>query len=90
MRVVLLTPRGALLLTKVKRDDAGRVKSGYVENGAWNFEIRGGEQLAKSGNTIVNRWPDSPSKEVVIPDTVRGDYNAVITWAERQQVEVTK
>lgn len=84
MRVVLFTPRGALFLSNVTRDNSGRVKSGYVENGAWHFEIRGKEQLAKAGNTIVTRWPDAPSKEVVVPDTVRGDYNDVIRWAERK------
>lgn len=79
-----------LYLSPAHYDKDGTIKSGYVVNGDWNFEVRGSECLAKAGNHIVNRWP-KPEKflEVKIP---RGqfmnnsyDYNKVIKWAESRK-----
>ena len=84
-RVVIFPKCGPLLLSNVKRDAAGRINTGFVDNGGWNFEVRAGEQLAKAGNAIVTRWPDTPFVEVEVPAGVRGDYNAVITWAEKEK-----
>lgn len=81
-RSVVFTALGALLLRDVRRDAEGRVKAGHVVNGAWDFEVREGEQLAKAGNTIVNRRPDSPFREVEVPAGLGGDYNRIIAWAE--------
>lgn len=68
----------SLLLRDVKYDNEGNLKSGYVVNGAWNFEIRDGEVLAKAGNTIVTRRsvPDYDIMEV--PKEIKGDYNSVM------------
>ena len=92
MRVVLFKGKSGLLLRDAKRDSTGRIASGWVENGGWAYKRVGDEGQAKSGNTIVNRWPQSASDERVVdvPDTVRGDYNKLIEWAERQLVEVVK
>lgn len=86
-RVVLFFDgRSPLYLRDVRRDADGRVKSGYVVNGDWNFEIRGDECLAKSGNSIVNRWQLDRTlvREVVVPPEIQGHYDDVIAWAEKQ------
>ena len=84
-RVVIFAPCGPLYLNRVTRDSDGRVKTGHVVNGRWNFEIRKGEQLAKDHSKIVNRWPDEPSEEVVVSDKFGDDYNAAIAWAEKHR-----
>ncbi len=87
-RVVLFCgeDESALLLSDVRRTSDGTVKSGYVENGGWNFEYRDGELLAKAGNLIVNRYPTTNFREVRVPADLKGDYNAVIEWARTQPV----
>jgi hypothetical protein len=84
-RVVIFPKCGGLLLSGITRDEAGRIKTGHVVNGGWNFEVRAGEQLAKAGNAIQTRWPDTPFVEIEVPATMRGDYNAVIGWAEKEK-----
>ena len=62
----------------------GRVVSGAVENGAWDFYVKGDEIQAKQGNRIYNRWPYNVKHTVEVPADVRGDYNEVIEWAQEQ------
>lgn len=82
--VIFQHQRGALWLTNIVRNADGTIKSGYVQNGLWQFEVRSGECLAKDSNDfVVNRWPlEKPLIEVPIPRDVSGDYNDVIAWAE--------
>lgn len=84
-RVVIWPGCGPLYLNNVKRNDDGSIKSGWVVNGAWDYELRDGECLAKAGTRIVNHWPapqEIPCVEV--PSSVRGGYESVIAWAEKQ------
>ncbi|KVW40306.1 hypothetical protein WK94_23405 [Burkholderia ubonensis] len=85
-RVVLFVDgRASLYLSGVKRDDAGRVKAGAVENGGWRFELRDGEVLAKGYHgSIANRWPDPDYIEVLVKPEWRGDYNAVMAKAQEE------
>ena len=55
----------------------GALKSGWVANGHWNFEIRKEECLAKHGNCIVNRWPLAPYITLYVKE-FSYDYNNVI------------
>lgn len=76
--------KASLLLSSVKYDSEGNIKSGFVENGCWDLVIKNGEFLAKDGRCIVNRWP-MPNYEVMeIPKSVKGDYNDVMQWAQNQ------
>lgn len=84
MICLFLNDEPSLLLSQVKRDDEGSLKSGWVANGAWNFEIRKGEVLAKAGNYIVNRWDLPDYYEMEIPENVKGDYNKVMDWARKE------
>jgi hypothetical protein len=72
-----------LLLSDVKFNNDGTLKSGWVENGAWNFEIRGDEVLAKDRNYIVNRWPLSEYVLTPVPKELRGDYNDIMNLMEK-------
>lgn len=58
--------KASLWLKDVKRNEDGSIKSGWVANGAWNYERRDNEELAKDDNFIVNRWPIQPYKEVEV------------------------
>jgi len=85
-RVVIWPNAGksALLLCDVTRDAAGQVNGGTVVNGNWRYHRTATEHQAKSGNTIVTRWPITrPTREVVVSDSI--DYNEVIAWAEKQR-----
>lgn len=85
MSVVVFFSRGPLWLNNVKRSPDGSVKSGYVINGDWNFEVRGGEHLAKDGRFIVNRWPAEPLREVEVTAKFGyHQYNEAIAWASAQ------
>jgi len=81
MICLFLNGEPSLLLRDVKRDSKGNLKSGFVVNGCWNFEVRKGEALAKSENYIVSRWPLPEYLEMEIPKDVKGDYNSVMNWA---------
>lgn len=85
-RVVVFTPRGELFLTHIVRDPNGAIKSGWVVNGAWTFEVKDGEHLAKDGHVIVNRWPaGGPLREVAVPSKISDhNYNAALDWARKQ------
>lgn len=60
----------------------GKVVSGGVENGAWDFRVVGDEIQAKDGRVIVNRWPYNVKHTVEVPSNVKGHYNEVIEWAQ--------
>lgn len=90
MICLFLDGEPSLLLSKVRRDAEGKVKFGWVVNGCWDFEIRKGEVLAKSGNYIANRWPVPEYYEMDIPDKVKGDYNTVMEWARKEYKRITK
>lgn len=69
-------------LTGVKRNKDDSIKSGWVENGCWNYERRKNEELAKQGNSIVNRWEIREYKEVPVTYNWvevkdRGEYNSL-------------
>ncbi|KVU68926.1 hypothetical protein WK72_14480 [Burkholderia ubonensis] len=86
-RVVLFEGgRATLLLSDITRDDAGRLKAGWVDNGCWRFEISDGEVLAREywHKLLVNRWPDPGYIEVPVKPEWRGDYNAVMAKAQEE------
>lgn len=90
MICLFLDGEPSLLLSSVKRDSEGRLKSGVVQNGGWNFEIRKYEALAKAGNSIVTRWPLPDYTEMEIPAHVRGGYNTIMEWARQEYNGVNK
>lgn len=81
--VLFVNGRASLLLSGVTRNPDGSLKAGDVENGAWRFEIKNGEVLAKGwGGRIVNRWPLPNYTEVPVKPQWRGDYNNVMRLAQ--------
>lgn len=89
--IVLLGGIGPLLLRDIVRNADGTLKSGFVVNGSWRLEIRGGEYLCKAeGGHIVTRYAvdrHPATREVEVPASMRPswrNYNEVITWAEKQ------
>lgn len=86
--IVLFGGIGPLVLTRVTRNADGSLKSGYVVNGDWQFEIRGNEYLCKAGSHVVTRWQQArlqPLREVTVPASMRSKhYNEIIAWAEEQ------
>lgn len=80
-------------LKKIKRNDDGSLKSGWVINGDWHLEIRDGfvHSMRSSGDsTFVMRWPVSKTmQEVVVKRD--DDYNDVIQRArEKLNAEATR
>jgi len=90
MICLFLNGEPSLLLRDVKLDSEGKLKSGFVVNGIWNFEIRRDEVLAKNGNHIVNRFPVPDYHEVEIPNTVKGEYWTIMDWARKEYERVKK
>jgi hypothetical protein len=85
--VVLFDPRSmecSLYLTGIKRFPDGSIKTGFVENGHWDFERRNGECLAKDGNSTRNRWPDPGYIEVPVEPEWRGGYNHIMAKAQEK------
>lgn len=83
MIVLFENGRASLLLSGVKYDEEGNLKSGFVENGGWYLEIKGGEFLAKSDYHIVTRRP-SPEYDIMeVPKEIKGDYNSVMSEMQR-------
>lgn len=81
--VLLREGRADLFLSSAKFDKNGTLVSGYVENGAWDFQIKDGKELAKAGNKVRNKWPARLYEIIDVKDQ-KGDYNAVMRWAETQ------
>lgn len=73
-----------LYLSGVRWDEEGNLKSGYVVNGCWNFEIKDGEVLAMDERRVVTRWPLPDYEIIEVTEEVRGNYDDVMTWAEQQ------
>lgn len=90
MIVLLHEGHVEFLLSDVKYAEDGSIKSGYVENGCWNYLVKGGEELAKDGRFIVNRWPKREYSIVDVPSSIKGDYNAIMCWAEEQHTETAQ
>jgi len=86
MRIVLFIDNEAyLLLDEVVFKPGGHLKGGYVVNGDWKFEIRGGISLALAGREVVNSWQCLvPYEYITIPPDIIGDYNYVMEWASKQ------
>lgn len=65
---------GRLVLSEVRRTD-GKITSGYVVNGAW--------QWTQKSYPFVNMW------EVGVPESVRKDmdYNEVLEWADKERAK---
>ncbi len=75
-----------LWLTDVKRNEDGSIKSGWVVNGAWNYERRKDEELAKDSNIIRNRWVIRQYKEVTVcTDWVEVKYHSYDCYNEVMQ-----
>jgi hypothetical protein len=57
------------LLSNIRRDAAGTIKRGFVENGHW---------------TLTAKRIAPEDIEIAVPDDVDGDYNDVISWAQER------
>jgi hypothetical protein len=78
-RVVLFADTSALLLSDVRRTASGEVKSGYVVNGGWQFEVQGSECVSKWAGRVVYRWPKPDNmSEIVVPDSWTGTYDEIL------------
>ena len=71
--VVLLEQQGNvewvpdLWLSNVRRNKDGLIKSGWVVNGAWRYEVSNGMEKAKNyNNKVVNKWPLRNLKEILV------------------------
>jgi hypothetical protein len=73
---------GALYLTDIERDEYGRIRRAWVENGCWNLVLKGDEGQAKDGSQIVTRWPVTSYEEVEVY-VPYGDYNDIIEAAKK-------
>lgn len=88
MRKEYLIPELCLLITDAKFDDmTNEIKSGRVVNGNWNYEVRNGEGLAKSGNYIVNRWKHEKTTWLDVTKYSDEDYNEAIERGYAEQKE---
>lgn len=84
MIVLLNNGCADLLLSQVNYNEDGSVKSGFVENGSWYYEVKDGEELASDEWNIRNRWPARNLHIIDVPKGVKGDYNDIMVWAEEQ------
>jgi hypothetical protein len=94
--VVLLDPSGyhCDLLLRVRRRDAdGNVTSGFVINGAWNWQRKDGKEFARDGSRLVSSWEAGHRLTVEVPENVikkfitrrfGTDYNSLIDWARNK------
>lgn len=80
-RVVIFYDGSPLLLSEIKRDENGLVRSGYVENGHWKLRVISNRFQAYDGEQLKNEWQVLTVLEVKIPDSIKGDYNLVIEYA---------
>lgn len=89
MRIVIWPYSGMPLLLNPPQFKNGRLVGGYVVNGDWTLKMEGDEMFACGRhNTVKNKIPvQYPYKLVIVDSEIRGDYNAVIVWAEEQPCE---
>lgn len=88
-RIVLMVKGKAdLLLSGVKRDAEGCIIQADVSNGGWLLKVSNGVAYAHDYEYSKPRheWPAPNWLEIEVPDTVKGDYNEVMCWAEQQKV----
>ena len=85
MKTVVYVDGMPLYLSSVRRNRDGRVKGGWVVNGCWDFSVNGNQVECREhsySKSIVRSFPFTSIVEVSVPDTVKGDYNDVITYAD--------
>lgn len=73
---------GPLLCYSIKRD--GEKIRAQVVNGAWTMLYEPGKLEAYAGSVLMNTVATTIVRTVPIPSGMRGDYNALICWAESQ------
>lgn len=78
------SPNDPLFLTHLKLNEDGSIKTGWVVNGGWNYEVRKGEVLAKAGNMVMSRWPKTEDIVVPIDSYYNEHYNKVIEKARKK------
>jgi hypothetical protein len=80
MRIVIILNNTDLLLDAIERD--GDNLTAEVVNGGWTLKILKGVIYCDG-----KRIEEVKSRvEIPVPNTVRGDYNRVLKWAEKQLV----
>ena len=82
MIVLFENGMATLLLDSEEYDANGNIQFGDVVNGAWRLEVRNGEFLAKDGNHIVTSRPAPDYDILEVPESVNGDYNQILQWAQ--------
>lgn len=75
--VLMLDGVAHLLLSSVVRDDEGNITCADVVNGGWQLRIK--DKVAYS---YQYGWV-----EVEVPNSLKGDYNDVMLWAETIRTE---
>lgn len=88
--VVLYCHNSPLLLKDIERDEGGRIKKGWVVNGAWRYERLGNTVAAKENMTgfVVNQWHQTIDDELEVPITGSfryNEYNEVIASANKSR-----
>ena len=81
--VFFFEPGSPLLCESIKPNDKGF--TAFVINGAWTLRYVDGVLDACDGQHVVNSLAAKVVRTVEVPDDMRGDYNALITWAEGQK-----
>lgn len=79
--------QGGLLLDNIQRDVFGKVKSGFVLNGAWTLSIKDGEEFCNASRVAKV----TAMTEVALPERFLGTgqygssfYQDAIVWAQTQ------
>jgi hypothetical protein len=77
-----------LLLTSIERKD-GKIVEGHVSNGSWLLKLDDTTAYACAteygGKTfVVNKWTYKTITEIPVPKGMKGDYNVIIHWAEKE------
>lgn len=73
---------GPLLCSNIVRE--GENLTADVVNGAWRLVYRPGVLQACDDCEVVTETECTLRASIPIPSGMRGDYNALITWAEKQ------
>src|SRR6188508_817966 len=86
-RVVAFINGQPLLLSGIERDN-GAICKGFVENGLWYLTIRnnvvGASGTDNESYKPLREWKLETITEIEVPEKMRGNYDSVITWAEKQ------